>query len=64
MIDKVYDMFKLIGYYRFDPITDKEVCHIKLLLDESTLTERHIGEMFGVSCEAVNKIKRRLRTNK
>ena len=38
-------------------LTVKEVRHIKLLLEESTLTERHIGEMFGVSRAAVSKIK-------
>ncbi len=38
-------------------LTDKEVCHIKFLIEESTLTERHIGEMFGVSHDVISKIK-------
>ncbi len=39
-------------------LTIKEVRHIKLLLEESTLTEQHISEMFGVSRDVVSKIKR------
>lgn len=38
-------------------LTDKEVRHIKLLIEESTLTESHIGEMFGVTRDVVSKIK-------
>ncbi|KKN66562.1 hypothetical protein LCGC14_0470310 [marine sediment metagenome] len=38
-------------------LTVKEIHHIKLLLEESTLTERHIGEMFGVSHDVISKIK-------
>ncbi len=45
-------------------LMDKEVCHIKFLIEESTLTERHISEMFGVTENVVSKIKRRLRANK
>jgi len=36
-----------------------EVKQIKNLLEESTLTEQHIGEMFGVSRDVVSKIKQR-----
>jgi len=38
-------------------LTVKEVKQIKNLLEESTLTESHIGEMFGVSRDVVSKIK-------
>ncbi len=58
------EIWKDIKDFEETKLTDKEVCHINLLIEESTLTERHIGEMFGVSCDVVNKIKRRLRTNK
>ena len=58
------EMWKNIEGFEEIKLTDKEVCHIKLLIEESTLTERHIGEMFGVSCDVVSKIKRRLRANK
>jgi len=38
-------------------LTVKEVKQIKILLEESTLTEQHIAGMFGVSRDAVSKIK-------